>query len=258
MKYEIVDLGKNTVACLVYIDNLDEKFKEFIDTNFLEIVSGKRIAERANYNVDFETFKDAAKYILMKDKPKDKVGIIGEFLFHCMMRLEDISSKFLSCCPTIAYSDSYKGFFKGFDGCYYYQNEIWITEVKSKLDTDNLDKDNKDKLILASNQIETEVNDENINRWEKTKKYVCNQLTDEEIDDKGIYKLLTQKNKTRYNKILGTMLICNDNEFNIEYIKGYLENLKDKNVKCQKTFLMCIRNFDYNILYDYIFLKYGG
>ena len=257
MKYNIVDLDNDSVACLVYIDELEEELKQFIDKNFLEIVIGKKLAERVNYDDDLDTFKDAAKYILKKTNPKDKVGIIGEFLFHCMMRLDVISSKYLSCWPTIAYSDSYQGFFKGFDGCYYYQNEIWITEVKSKLKTNDLDTDNKDKLMLASNQIEKEVNDEEINRWEKTKRYVRNQLTDEEVNEKNIYKLLNQKNKTHYNKILGTMLICNDNEFNAEYIKEYLEKLKDENVESQKLFLMCIRNYDYNILYEYISLKYG-
>ena len=226
MKYEFVELEKDVTACLIYIDNYDDNLKQFIDKNFLEIVSGKMVAERASYDDDPDTFKDAAKYIINKKGEKDRVGIIAEFLFHCMMRLDIVSSKFLSCSPTIAYSDSYQGFFKGFDGCYYNQDEIWIAEVKSKMKAENLDKDNKDKLLLASSQLEDEVNDEEINRWENT-------------------------------KILGTMLICNENEFNKEYIKSYLEKLKDKNVDNQKIFLMCIRNYDYKELYNYILDKYG-
>lgn len=257
MKYEFVELEKDVTACLIYIDNYDDNLKQFIDKNFLEIVSGKMVAERASYDDDPDTFKDAAKYIINKKGEKDRVGIIAEFLFHCMMRLDIVSSKFLSCSPTIAYSDSYQGFFKGFDGCYYNQDEIWIAEVKSKMKTENLDKDNKDKLLLASSQLEDEVNDEEINRWENTKKYVHIQLSREEIDEKNLYKILNKKSKTNYNKILGTMLICNENEFNKEYIKSYLEKLKDKNVDNQKIFLMCIRNYDYKELYNYILDKYG-
>ena len=107
--------------------------------------------------------------------------------------------KILSCCPTIGYSDTYQGFFKGFDGCYYSQNEIWITEVKSKEKSTDLDKDNRTKLIVAANQIEQEVNDEDINRWEKTKGYVHNQLTQDELNDTNIYKLLSILNHFMLN-----------------------------------------------------------
>lgn len=258
MKYKLLDLGLGVEACLVYIDEYTDELKRFIDDNFLEIIKGKMVAERTSDNCLTDTLKDAAKYILKKNKTSSaKVGIIGEFLFHCFMRLSEISSKFLSCCPTIGYSDTYQGFFKGFDGCYYYQDEIWITEIKSKERSIDLDKDNKEKLTFAANQIEDEVNDEDINRWEKTKGYVFSQLTNEEVDEKNIYKLLTNSSKNNYNKILGTMLICDSKEFDVNYIKGYLDKLKDKNVANQKLFIMCIRNYDYGALYNYILMKYG-
>lgn len=258
MKYKLLDLELNVEACFVYIDEYDDNLKKLIDDNFLEIIKGKMIAERETTDTIGDTIKDAAKYILKKNKTSTaKVGIIGEFLFHCFMRLEEVSFKFLSCCPTIGYSDTYQGFFKGFDGCYYSQNEIWITEVKSKEKSTDLDKDNRTKLIVASNQIEQEVNDEDINRWEKTKGYVHNQLTQDELNDTNIYKLLSKTKQTNYNKILGTMIICSDNEFNVDYLKEYAERLKDKNVPGQKLFIMCIRNYDYNVLYNYILMKYG-
>jgi hypothetical protein len=258
MKYKLLDLELNVEACFVYIDEYDDNLKKFIDDNFLEIIRGKMIAERETTDTIRDTIKDAAKYILKKDKTSTaKVGIIGEFLFHCFMRLEEVSFKFLSCCPTIGYSDTYQGFFKGFDGCYYSQNEIWITEVKSKEKCTDLDKDNRAKLIVAANQIENEVNDEDINRWEKTKGYVHNQLTNNELDDTNIYKLLSKAKRTNYNKILGTMIICSNNEFDADYIKKYLKKLKDQNIPEQKIFIMCIRNYDYNILYNYILMKYG-
>lgn len=135
--------------------------------------------------------------------------------------------------------------------------KFWITEIKSKERSIDLDKDNKEKLTFAANQIEDEVNDEDINRWEKTKGYVFSQLTNEEVDEKNIYKLLTNNSKDNYNKILGTMLICDSKEFDVNYIKGYLDKLKDKNVVNQKLFIMCIRNYDYDTLYNYILMKYG-
>lgn len=78
------------------------------------------------------------------------------------------------------------------------------------------------------------------------------------MDEKNIYKLLTNNSKNNYNKILGTMLICDSKEFDVNYIKGYLDKLKDKNVINQKLFIMCIRNYDYDTLYNYILKKYGG
>ncbi len=79
-----------------------------------------------------------------------------------------------------------------------------------------------------------------------------------EFDEKDIYKLLTKENAINYNKMLGTMLICPSNEFDITYIKKYANKLKDPNVPTQKMFLMCIRNFDYKKLREHIQLKYGG
>ena len=129
--------------------------------------------------------------------------------------------------------------------------------MKSKEKCTDLDKDNRAKLIVAANQIENEVNDEDINRWEKTKGYVHNQLTNNELDDTNIHKLLSKAKQTNYNKILGTMIICSNNEFDVDYIKKYLKKLKDQNIPEQKIFIMCIRNYDYNILYNYILMKYG-
>ena len=43
----------------------------------------------------------------------------------------------------------------------------------------------------------------------------------------------------------------------MDYIKKYLKKLKDQNIPEQKIFIMCIRNYDYNILYNYILMKYG-
>lgn len=258
MKYQLLDVEEDIKACLVYIDEYDDELKKLVENNFLEVIKGKQLAEREEFYDNLDSYRDAAKYILKKDKIESaKVGIIGEFLFHCFMRLECISSEYFSCCPTIGYSDTYQGFFKGFDGCYYSNDGIWITEVKTKVKSSDLDKDNKEKLIIAASQINIEVNDKKINRWEKTKSHVIKQLTSGQIDENNIYKLLTRESANSYNKMLGTMLICNSSEFDTDYIKKYVKKLKDENVQNQKLFLMCIRNFDYEKLREYIQSKYG-
>ncbi len=53
------------------------------------------------------------------------------------------------------------------------------------------------------------------------------------------------------------MLICSNEEFNLDFIKEYINKLKDEKVENQKIFIMCIRNFDYNILYNYILERFG-
>lgn len=53
------------------------------------------------------------------------------------------------------------------------------------------------------------------------------------------------------------MLICSNEEFNLNFIKEYINKLKDEKVENQKIFIMCIRNFDYNILYNYILERFG-
>ena len=234
MKYEFFEISKNIKCCLVYIDNLSNSIKKLIDEFFLEIIIGKINSQRAIKYDNEEAFINAAKYILSKNNRNSQVGIIGEFLFHCLMRITDSKIEFLSCCPTIGFSDSYRGFFKGFDGCYYSNNGIWIAEIKSKLKTNNLDKDNEAKLKIASKQLEKEVRDKEINRWENAKKYVSLQLTNEEFDDNNIYELLTKSNAIlNYNKILGTMIICPNSDFDKEYIKKYASNLIDAEVENQ-------------------------
>lgn len=52
-------------------------------------------------------------------------------------------------------------------------------------------------------------------------------------------------------------MICSNEEFNLNFIKEYINKLKDEKVENQKIFIMCIRNFDYNILYNYILERFG-
>ena len=78
MKYNLTNIDNNVEVCFVYIDDLDDNLKEFIDKNFLEIIKGKKIAERELKNFNIDSLRDAAKYIIEKNKTTSaKVGIIG-------------------------------------------------------------------------------------------------------------------------------------------------------------------------------------
>ncbi len=97
MKYQLLEIENNIKVCLVYIDDYNDELIKLIDDNFFEVIKGKQLAERENFCENSDSYKDAAKYILEKNKTEEaKVGIIGEFLFHCFMRLECISIEFLS------------------------------------------------------------------------------------------------------------------------------------------------------------------
>lgn len=254
MKIDIVDFNARISYCLVEIDTVDNDLKNLLRDNLIEIVSGKLEAERVSDSPDEkkECLEEAKKYIYSKSFPNHRVGIVGELLFHSLMRNENIANRFISLCPTIGYSDCYKGFYKGFDGCYYAEDRIWIAEVKSKLKSTALDNDNEDKLKIASTQIETEANDTKLNRWQKSKTYVYQQLTEMERSNIEPFKLFTYKKRSEYNQMLCTLLICDNGSFDTQYIESYIETLYHKNVKEQKIFAMCIRSFDYQKIINFI------
>jgi len=257
LKYDIKKINDNIAVCFVYIDDIDEKLGNLIEKNFFEIIMGRKNADSI---ITKDAFSNALKYITLKINTKTEnhiVGVIGEFLFHCFMRIEENSEKFLSLFPTIGYSNGHQYFYKGFDGCYYAENQIWVVEVKSAVAVTNLDLDNKQKLKDASNQIEKEVSNKNLNRWEEAKKLVVCQLDEQEIIDKELYEKLNIESSNVYNKLLGSMIILDNGEFDLEYIKGYINDFFDNNVINQKIFALCIRNADYKKIVSYLEMKFG-
>lgn len=241
-------------ACFFYINEMDDDLKAIIRSCFLEVVIGKQaveVSEDDEYEEKIDALKDATKYIYAKTLPNHRVGIIGELLFHIFMRNEELSNRFLSTYPTIAYADTYKGFYKGFDGIYYSENEPWVAEVKSKVHSDNLNTDNEKKIKIASKQLEKEMNDTDNNRWEKAKRAVVLQLESTQ-EGRNIRKIFSKKLKNKYNQIICTLLICDDGEFDVESIKTYVEKLYHQKVENQKVLLMCIRSYDYNEIIKYI------
>ncbi len=255
MKTDIVDFNDRISYCLVEIDAVDDELKNLLKHNLIEIVNGKLEAERVSDSDDDERkecLEEAKKYIYSKSFPNHRVGIVGELLFHCLMRYGKMEQRFMSLCPTIGYSDCYKSFYKGFDGCYYAEGRVWIAEVKSKIKSTDLDIDNEDKMKVASSQIETEANDTTINRWQKSKTHVYQQLSEIERGNIEPFKLFTGKKKNEYNQMLCTLLICDNGTFNKRYIESYIETLYHKKVEEQKIFAICIRSFDYEKIIDFI------
>lgn len=258
MKHVIQQLNNSIECCFLYIDSIDGSLKELLKRNFLEIVSGKLEAERATDEEYNQSLRDAAKYIYQKKGDTNRVGIIGELLFHSILRVGELAKKYISLGPTIGYSDSYKQFYKGFDGCYYCNDQVWIVEVKSKIKSLNLDIDNKAKVKDASKQIKSEAEDEEINRWENAKKQVRQQLTEIEQEKFDIYKLLRKEYRNKYNQMIGTLLICSNSQFNKDFIIKYCNELFHENVENQKILLICMRSFDFEKIIKYIENEVGN
>ena len=254
MRIELNKINDRIEACFVYIDNIDEELKHSIKSCFLEVAIGKQNLEQSeddDYNEKMEMLKDATKYIYSKTLVNHRVGIVGELLFHIFMRNKLLANHFLSTYPTIAHADTYKGFYKGFDGIYYCNGKAWIAEVKSKVKANNLNEDNKKKIKVASKQLEKEMNDENINRWEKAKALVPNQLGNNP-KDQDIRKIFRKNQKQEYNQIISTLLIYDKDEFDIDDIRKYAKTLYHNKIKNQRILLMCIRSYDYNEIIKYI------
>lgn len=257
---------ENNYVVFCYLDCLSDEFKEKIDQYFLEIVKGKMRVEKdiaGNIEKEKKLYNECAKYIYLKTLPSAKLGIIAELLFHIIMR-DVYSSNFISALPTIGHVDSYRQFYKGFDGVYLKDGRCWISEVKSadsRSKTNiykNLDNLTKEKLILASNTIENEVNDMDNNRWQKAKDGILLQLSDAEERKLHCFELLDDSNCNNYNKIATAMVVKDVEVFDIEFLKSYINEMLDENVKNQRLLVICIRNKDLNIVFDYIKTKFGG
>jgi len=255
MEIVVKKIDSNCTCCFTYLDTLKDDFKVIIKNLLLEIVKGK-INEKLSHETSTydDALKEAAKYIHEKSNDNFKVGIVGELLAHIILRLEPLKARFYSLVPTIGYSDSKGTFFKGFDGCYYENGALWLLEVKSKIDSNkkSLNKDNADKIKLASSTIESDAKDEKINRWDIAKNLLVTQFNNNDIVEKNLYSLLNKCNKNNYNQILTAMLIADDGQFCEEYIKKYYKNLFHDIVTNQKILLICIRNKDYQAIIDYI------
>lgn len=251
MKYKIEKINDDVECCFLYIDEINKLLKELIINNLVEIVRGKLESERTSGTKEFEeTFLEAAKFIYLKSTDDFRIGIIGELLFHALLRVDILKEKFISLCPTIGYSDAYGLFYTGFDGCYHSSDGLWISEVKAKLTVNNLDKDNRGKIKVASGQIKNEVSDTEINRWDKAKQFVRQQFNEVELEEKNIFNLLKKENRKNYNQLIGTLLICEKEEFSKDYIKIYCNSLQ--HMKNQKIFLICMRSFDYELIIKFI------
>lgn len=256
----------NNYIIFAYINELDNHLKELIDNYFMEIVKGKiRVEDDTEGNIvkEKKLFKECCKFITSKTLPTAKLGIIGELVFHLIMRIA-FNSEFVSALPTIGITDSYKQFYKGFDGVYLKDNRCWISEVKSadsKSKTNenkNLNILTKEKIILASNTIEKEAKDKSINRWQKAKDSIRNQHTQKSIKELSIFELVDDSKYNDYNKIPVTMIINNDEEFDLKSLMSYIEKLKDKSANNQKILVICIRNKDLSLVYDYLKSKIEG
>lgn len=254
MRVEIKKINERIEGCFVYINEVDRGLKDLIRKSFLEIVIGKQIVEKSEYDDEeekMEMLKDATKYIYKKTLPNHRVGIIAELLFHTFMRIPELKEKFLSTYPTIGHTDAYKEFYKGFDGIYYCDGMAWVVEVKGKVNTQNLNNDNKAKIRIASKQLEKEINDAEVNRWQRAKLLFPSQLGENETDI-NIRKIFRKNQKQNYNQIISTLLIYDKDEFNIDDIKTYCYKLYHKQVENQKILLLCIRSYDYNEIIKYI------
>ena len=54
------------------------------------------------------------------------------------------------------------------------------------------------------------------------------------------------------------MVVKDVEVFDIEFLKSYINEMLDENVKNQRLLVICIRNKDLNIVFDYIKTKFGG
>ncbi|MCD2137559.1 hypothetical protein [Salinicoccus halitifaciens] len=142
--FEIKMLNKNIELHYISIKEIDEPFKKYLDKMFVKICGGS--SSKRNLNVMKERVR---KFYENKDI-KTRIGATAEFILH--LYLNKIGYK-QECMFLNMEENSIK---KGFDGFYSFQNEPWIMESKSGMES-TTNNSHKNKIKEAYNSLEKQV-----------------------------------------------------------------------------------------------------
>ncbi len=122
-----IELSNEITLHFINIDSYSPRLKSYIEANIHQIWNGDN--DIIESNNDIKITKLELKNLLTNKTDLQKHGIISEFICHLYLRANRFKQHFL-------FSNlEEKGMKKGFDGLYGLENEFFIYESKSSLDT---------------------------------------------------------------------------------------------------------------------------
>lgn len=146
-RYKIKLSDKITLHFLS-INSYSERLKNYIDCNIHQIWNGdNEIIESHN---DIKITKKELKNLLENKTNLQKHGIISEFICHLYLRANKLKQHFL-------FSNlEEKGMKKGFDGLYSIDNNFYVYESKSSLET-TLEANHNSNISTAYNDLKKKI-----------------------------------------------------------------------------------------------------
>ncbi|MGG5511202.1 hypothetical protein ACPDHN_14755 [Myroides odoratimimus] len=122
-----IKLSDKITLHFISIEKYSPRLKKYIENNIHQIWNGdNEIVESSN---DIKITKTELKNLLVKKSVLQKNGIVSEFICHLYLRANQFKQHFL-------FSNlEEKGMKKGFDGLYGIDNDFYIYESKSSLES---------------------------------------------------------------------------------------------------------------------------
>ncbi len=214
---------------------LKQKLKDLLIT----ICYGEEQKELESVTFD-ETIEELNKRI-DKKQDKQKVGMIGELLFHLKSFEELDKDRHIS----VYLNKEERSVKKGFDILLFDGENVWYTEVKSKEEVkeENITEIHKSKIKDAIKDIKTKFSSKNKNYWLTAKTNIAN-IKEKELK-KQIINIFTREIDEKVEKnAIGVSVVFKKHINNIdkEKIKEILDSEKDnfKNIAA-----VCISYEDY-------------
>ena len=125
-RYKIKISDKVTLHC-ISLDQYSDRLKNYIHKNLHFIWNGDN--EEIESSMDIKVTKQELINLLAKKTPKQKIGIVSEFICHLYLRSCNFKQHFLFR------NLEEKGMKKGFDGLYLQNDAFFIYESKSSLES---------------------------------------------------------------------------------------------------------------------------
>lgn len=143
-----IKLSDKITLHLISIDSYSSRLKNFIESNIHQIWNGDN--EIIESNNDIKITKKELINLLDKKSALQKNGVISEFICHLYLRANKFKQHFL-------FSNlEEKGMKKGFDGLYGIDNDFYIYESKSSLES-TLDATHNSNISEAYNDVKKKI-----------------------------------------------------------------------------------------------------
>ena len=237
----------------VNIDSYTPKLKNYIEKNIHQIWNGdNEVIESKN---DIRIAKAELKNLINKKSALQKNGIVSEFICHLYLRANKFNQHFL-------FSNlEEKGMKKGFDGLYGINNEFYIYESKSSLETTH-DATHNANISEAYNDLKKKIEGSNTTNDPWKNAYHHSTLRSVNFNDtisKTLKKLSKEYVDKKFQKIDTYNIVPSSTIFlGLRYniidkndLRSKMFNLT-KNYKCKHLNVICVNKNTIQNFIDYL------